>query len=160
MSSSETSSDEEFQKKGKGSLTYPAKANTLKKGQYVVIKGFPCKIVEVTTSKTGKHGHAKVHCTAVDIFTEKKYIEHTPGSHNVEKPFVTKMEYDLVDLNKGDGTVQYLDDETNEINEELRIDPKSEMFEKMLAGLDNGDNVIISVTNAMGRSEVTGHRRE
>ena len=158
--SSSTSSDEEFQNEDQGSHTYPAQANTLKKGQYVCIKGFPCKIVEVTTSKTGKHGHAKVHCTAVDIFTGKKYEENTPGSHNVEKPNVKKNEYDLVDLKKDDGTVQYLDDETNEINEALRVDPKSEMFKKMMAGLDANVNVIISVTSAMGRSEVTGHRKD
>ena len=29
----------------------------------------PCKIVEMSTSKTGKHGHAKVHLVALDIFT-------------------------------------------------------------------------------------------
>jgi translation elongation factor P/translation initiation factor 5A len=29
----------------------------------------PCKIVEMSTSKTGKHGHAKVHMVALDIFT-------------------------------------------------------------------------------------------
>lgn len=27
----------------------------------------PCKIVEMSTSKTGKHGHAKVHLVAIDV---------------------------------------------------------------------------------------------
>ncbi len=34
-----------------------------------MIKGRPCKIVEMSTSKTGKHGHAKVNMVAIDIFT-------------------------------------------------------------------------------------------
>lgn len=34
---------------------------------HVVIKGRPCKIVEMSTSKTGKHGHAKVHLVAIDV---------------------------------------------------------------------------------------------
>ena len=34
----------------------------------------PCKIVEMSTSKTGKHGHAKVHMVAIDIFTGKPLI--------------------------------------------------------------------------------------
>lgn len=30
-------------------------------------EGRPCKIVEMSTSKTGKHGHAKVHLVAIDV---------------------------------------------------------------------------------------------
>ena len=33
-----------------------------------MIKGKACKIVDMSTSKTGKHGHAKVHMVALDIF--------------------------------------------------------------------------------------------
>ena len=33
-----------------------------------MIKGHACKIVDMSTSKTGKHGHAKVHMVALDIF--------------------------------------------------------------------------------------------
>ena len=29
--------------------------------------GRPCKIVDMSTSKTGKHGHAKVHIVAIDV---------------------------------------------------------------------------------------------
>jgi len=29
--------------------------------------GRPCKIVDMSTSKTGKHGHAKVHLVAIDV---------------------------------------------------------------------------------------------
>lgn len=67
------------------------KAGSLKKNDYVVVKDeFPCKIVEVTTSKTGKHGHAKAHITCVDIFTNKKYEINEPTSHNLDRPRVDK----------------------------------------------------------------------
>ena len=39
----------------------------------------PCKIVEMSTSKTGKHGHAKVHLVALDIFTGGNEIQPLTG---------------------------------------------------------------------------------
>ena len=54
-------SDDEFQKGEAGSShTYPEQAGTLKKGAYCMIKEHPCKIQDISTSKAGKHGHAKV----------------------------------------------------------------------------------------------------
>ena len=38
----------------------------------------------MSTSKTGKHGHAKCHFVALDIFTQKKMEELVPSSHNLE----------------------------------------------------------------------------
>ena len=53
--------DNEFNTADSGaSDTYPQQCSALRKNGHVVIKGHPCKIVEMSTSKTGKHGHAKV----------------------------------------------------------------------------------------------------
>ena len=41
--------------------------SSLRKSGHVVIKGRPCRIVDMSTSKTGKHGHAKVHLIAIDV---------------------------------------------------------------------------------------------
>jgi len=40
--------------------SYPQQCSALRKNGYVMIKSRPCKIMEMSTSKTGKHGHAKV----------------------------------------------------------------------------------------------------
>lgn len=53
--------DDDFTSGDSGaSTTYPVQCSALRKNGYVMLKGRPCKIVDMTTSKTGKHGHAKV----------------------------------------------------------------------------------------------------
>jgi hypothetical protein len=85
---------EEFENVDSGaSTTYPAQCSSIKKNGFVVIKGRPCKVVETSTSKTGKHGHAKVHMVAIDIFTARKMEEICPASHNMDVPHVKRTDY-------------------------------------------------------------------
>ena len=52
----------------------------------------------MSTSKTGKHGHAKANFTAIDIFTGKKMEDIVPTSHSTSVPNVKRVEYTLLDI--------------------------------------------------------------
>jgi len=73
-----------------------------------MIKGRPCKVSDVSTSKTGKHGHAKCHFVAIDIFTGKKMEDLVPSSHTTAVPFVKKEEFQCIDVDD-DGFVTVID---------------------------------------------------
>ena len=74
--------------------------------RYVCIKGRPVKIVDYSTSKTGKHGHAKAHIVGIDIFTSKKLEELCPTTHNMDVPNVTRTEYEVCTREGFDGRVR------------------------------------------------------
>ncbi|EGA61702.1 Anb1p [Saccharomyces cerevisiae FostersO] len=96
------------------SATYPMQCSALRKNGFVVIKGRPCKIVDMSTSKTGKHGHAKVHLVTLDIFTGKKLEDLSPSTHNLEVPFVKRSEYQLLDIDDGYLSLMTMDGETKD----------------------------------------------
>eukprot|EP00178_Gracilaria_changii_P014917 TRINITY_DN41875_c0_g1_i1.p1 TRINITY_DN41875_c0_g1~~TRINITY_DN41875_c0_g1_i1.p1 ORF type:complete len:171 (-),score=24.18 TRINITY_DN41875_c0_g1_i1:230-742(-) len=77
------------------STTYPVQCSALRKNGYVLLKGKPCKIMDMSTSKTGKHGHAKVHIVGIDIFDGKRYEDTSPSTHNMDVPNVSRIEYPI-----------------------------------------------------------------
>merc|ERR1711988_2003978 len=96
---------------GGASDTYPQQAGEIRKGSFLMIKGNPCKCCEVSTSKTGKHGHAKAHIVAIDIFTGKKLEDLCPTSHNLDVPFVKKTEYQVLTADEDTGEVSLLQED-------------------------------------------------
>ena len=99
--------------------TYPTEAGQIRKGGHIVIKGRPCKVVNVSTSKTGKHGHAKCNFTAIDIFTGKKLEDIVPSTHTTYAPNVSRQEYTLLDITDED--FMSLMDENGESREDLKV---------------------------------------
>eukprot|EP00919_Chromeraceae_sp_WS-2016_P002099 GHVR01005102.1.p1 GENE.GHVR01005102.1~~GHVR01005102.1.p1 ORF type:complete len:104 (+),score=1.65 GHVR01005102.1:1035-1346(+) len=75
-------------------------AGSIKKGGYCMIKGFPCKVIEYSTAKPGKHGSAKATIMGIDAFTGKKHEDSFPTSHTVRVPLINKVEYEVADVNE------------------------------------------------------------
>ncbi|KND04690.1 eukaryotic translation initiation factor 5A [Spizellomyces punctatus DAOM BR117] len=138
---------EEFEHAGSGaSLTYPMQCSALRKNGHVVIKGRPCKIVDMSTSKTGKHGHAKVHLVAIDIFTGKKLEDISPSTHNMDVPNVTRTELPLLDIDDGFLSLMNADGSTKD---DVKL-PEGEVGEKMQAEFHDGKELLVTVVAAMG----------
>merc|ERR1711865_679413 len=74
----------------------------------------------VTSSKTGKHGHAKCHIVGIDIFTSKKYEELCAASHNISIPFSKRTEYQLLTADPDSGEVSLLL-ESGETKDDLNL---------------------------------------
>uniref|UniRef100_A0A146KM40 Eukaryotic translation initiation factor 5A n=1 Tax=Lygus hesperus TaxID=30085 RepID=A0A146KM40_LYGHE len=91
----------------------PMQAGSCKKGSFVVLKGRPCKVVEVKTSKTGKHGHAKANITGVCVLSQQKCVEVHPTSHNITEFKLEKTEYLVCDVDQNESKINVLDDSNN-----------------------------------------------
>lgn len=65
-------------------------ATSIKEGSFILIDGVACKVVNTDTSKSGKHGHAKVRIVAIGLIDEKKREIVMPGHDNVEVPIIEK----------------------------------------------------------------------
>ncbi|CAI0641164.1 Eukaryotic translation initiation factor 5A [Colletotrichum fructicola] len=130
------------------SATYPMQCSALRKNGHVVIKGRPCKIVDMSTSKTGKHGHAKVHLVAIDIFTGKKLEDLCPSTHNMDVPNVQRREYQLLDISD-DGFLSLMNDD-GDTKDDVRV-PDGEIGDKInkLFKVDEKDTNVVILT-AMG----------
>ena len=128
------------------SATYPMQCSALRKNGFVVIKSRPCKIVDMSTSKTGKHGHAKVHLVAIDIFTGKKLEYLSPSTHNMEVPVVKRNEYQLLDIDDGFLSLMNMDGDTKD---DVKA-PEGELGDSLQTAFDEGKDLMVTIISAMG----------
>ncbi len=112
-----------------------------------------------SVSKTGKHGHAKMSITALDIFTGKKYEMIETTSHNVEVPNVSKSEFTLIDIDE-DGFMSLMDEDGN-MKSDLKV-PEDEVGEQIKAAWEKKNNddpeigdkdIYVTTQSAMGHEQ-------
>jgi len=135
------------------SQVYPAQCSSLRKNGFVVMKGRPCKIVEMSTSKTGKHGHAKVHLVGIDLFNGKKYEDISPSTHNMDVPFCKRTDFQLVDISADD--FLSLMDDGGDVREDVKI-PEGDLGAEIRQKFEDGVDVVCTVLGAMGIEQVIG----
>ncbi|ENN95807.1 translation initiation factor IF-5A [Methanocaldococcus villosus KIN24-T80] len=110
--------------------TKQVNVGSLKVGQYVMIDGVPCEIVDISISKSGKHGGAKARVVGIGIFDKVKKEFVAPTSAKVEVPIIDRRKGQVLAV-VGD-TVQIMDLQTYEtlelpIPEGLELEPGKEV---------------------------------
>ncbi|KJA22078.1 hypothetical protein HYPSUDRAFT_41198 [Hypholoma sublateritium FD-334 SS-4] len=128
--------------------------SALRKGGHVCIKTRPCKIVDMSTSKTGKHGHAKVHLIAIDIFTGKKMEDICPSTHNMDVPNVRRNEYQLVNVD--DGFLNLMDADGNS-KDDVKV-PEGDIGKEIQTGFDDGKDLLVTIISAMGEEQAISYK--
>ena len=96
----------------------------------------------MSTSKTGKHGHAKVHLVALDIFNQKKYEDICPSTHNMDVPNVSRKDFQLLDVSD-DGYLSLMDDGGN-TRDDLKV-PEGDIGEEIKSSMEDGKDILVSL---------------
>ena len=87
-------------------------AKELKEGKYVIIEDIPCRIVNIDSSKPGKHGAAKMRVTGIGVFDGQKKMLLVPSDADVEVPIIERQTAQVVAVNGN--TAQLMDTVTYE----------------------------------------------
>ena len=126
----------------------------------MMIKGKPCKVLSISVSKTGKHGHAKCNFTAVDIFTGKKLEDMIPSSHGTTVPIVNRTDWEIIDIDE-EGELTLMDEGGNQ-KTDLNLPSVPEgLGDEIRAAWDGGENsVMVTVQAAVGLEQVIAFKKE
>jgi translation initiation factor 5A len=114
-------------------MSKPMDLGELKVGSYIIIDGEPCKIVNYSKSKPGKHGAAKARIVAIGVFNESKKTIVKPVSAQVDVPLIEKKTGQVIALLPS--AVQLMDLETYEMTE-APYPEDEELKSKLASGVE------------------------
>lgn len=135
-------------------------AGSLKKGDLVMIKDHPCKVVSFSTAKTGKHGSAKAMVSGIDIFTSNKHECTFSTGDTVDAPIMKRTEYNLINIDDEDFATLLLD--SGETKEDLKV-PNDEWLKDVTERIrtifnDGKKECMVTVIGAMGQEKIIAVR--
>jgi len=113
-------------------MSKPMELGALRVGSYIIIDGEPCRIMNYTKSKPGKHGSAKARIVAIGVFDEAKRTLVKPVNAQIEVPIIEKKAGQVIALLPA--AVQVMDLETYEILEAPL--PEEEIRSKLASGIE------------------------
>jgi translation initiation factor 5A len=118
-------------------------AKDIKEGRYLLIEDIPCRVVEVESSKSGKHGGAKMRITGMGLFGGEKKTLLAPGDSDVEVPIIERRNAQIMSITGK--SAQVMDTQTYEI---FNIELPDDIASQAVAGKE------VEILEAMGRRKV------
>lgn len=95
----------------------------LKKGSFVFIDDVPCKVDDISVTKSGKHGAAKARVDGIGLFDGRRRSIVKPADASVDVPILSKKKAQVLALAGEKAQLMDLEDYSNfelEIPEELK----------------------------------------
>lgn len=114
-------------------MSKPMDVGELKVGSFVIVEGEPCRIVDYSKSKPGKHGSAKARVVAIGIFDGVKRSFVKPVDAQVDVPIIDKRSGQVIAFLPT--TVQLMDLETYEVFEGP-LPEEAELRSKLTSGVE------------------------
>lgn len=114
-------------------MSKPAEVGSLRVGRYITVDGEPCRIVDITKSKPGKHGSAKARIVAIGIFDGVKRSFVKPVNANVDVPIIDKRSGQV--FNVTPSGIQIMDLETYEYLD-APFPEEEELKSKLVSGVE------------------------
>jgi translation initiation factor 5A len=114
-------------------MSRPVDVGELRVGGYMMIDGEPCRIVDISKSKPGKHGSAKARIVAIGVFDNQKRQFVKPVDLGAEIPIIDKRAGQVFSVNPNG--VQIMDLETFEYLD-APFPEEEDLKAKLIAGTE------------------------
>lgn len=93
-----------------------------------------------------------MHLVGIDIFTGKKYEDICPSTHNMDVPRVSRLDYQLTDIDEGYLSLMA---DNGDLREDLKV-PEGELGQAIRADFEAGREILCTVLKACGEECVIG----
>ena len=131
-------------------------AGQLKKGDFIIIKDRPCKIIEIHKSKPGKHGAAKARFVGMDLLLKGKKYECIYNTGEAATcPVVVRYEAALLSMDDCDVNVL-----RGAKSETIPVPKDDELANQIRQEYEGGEQLLLQVLCALGQQEIVGCRRD
>jgi translation initiation factor 5A len=114
----------------------------IKIGMIVMLNDRPCKIINLTTCKTGKHGSAKALIKGTDIMTDKHIETYASTSNYVWIPNVQRITFKFVDLQ--DNYIHVLNEETGDVKN-YKVNLDDDLIKYVIEHKNDGNDIDVSM---------------